>query len=321
MSQFSSLSRLVLGTVQLGLRYGIANTSGMLNEHEAVALVRAAMAGGITMIDTARAYGDSERRIGIALIGLDSEAVAIVTKLEPLAGIGVEDHAAALKAAGASIESSRAALRRDRLDVLLLHRAMHRTAWGGAVWDLLRDEQSRGTIGRLGVSVQSPQELAAALDDDTVAHVQLPFNMLDYRWREAELPSRLRARPDVTVHVRSVLLQGLLAGTVTPWPILGSPQTEILLERLHGLARTLGRESLPDLALAYVRAQTWISAVIVGMETKAQLATNIDLFKKSGLHPTECQRVDLEVPEVDAALLNPAQWKSLPDSADQVRDG
>ena len=42
---------------------------------------------------------------------------------------------------GEDIEASRRALDRDQLPVLLLHRATHRTAWDGAVWDLLREQQ------------------------------------------------------------------------------------------------------------------------------------------------------------------------------------
>src|SRR5262249_3027552 len=73
---------LVLGPAQLGLRYGVANSAGMLADSEAISLVRAAIAGGIRTIDTARAYGDAERRIGLALQP-GSPSTTIVTKLDP----------------------------------------------------------------------------------------------------------------------------------------------------------------------------------------------------------------------------------------------
>jgi aryl-alcohol dehydrogenase-like predicted oxidoreductase len=308
MPEIGSLSRLALGTVQLGLPYGIANTTGVPSEDDAVAVIRAAIAAGVSVIDTARAYGDSERRIGLALAGLDSEAVTVVTKLDPLAGIGAEDREAALQAAAASIESSRAALRRDVLDVLLLHRAAHRTAWDGAVWNLLRDTQSRGTIGRLGVSVQSPQELAAALDDVPVAHVQLPFNILDHRWHNAGLPSRLRARTHVTVHVRSIFLQGLLAAPATAhWPRIAGVEPDGLRHRLVELARRCGRDALPDLALAYVRAQDWIDGIVIGVESRPQLAYNLALFGHSPLTADACTIIE-RLPPVPEQLLDPSQW-------------
>ena len=37
----------------------------------------------------------------------------------------------------------------------------------------------------LGVSVQSPQEALTALACSDVRHIQMPFNLLDWRWREA----------------------------------------------------------------------------------------------------------------------------------------
>src|SRR4051812_7806276 len=58
------LNRLALGTVQFGSRYGIANRSGQTTRDEAAAILAAAYAAGIRTLDTAIAYGDSERLLG-----------------------------------------------------------------------------------------------------------------------------------------------------------------------------------------------------------------------------------------------------------------
>lgn len=58
------LSRLMLGTAQLGMAYGVANTAGRPDFRQAVRLIAAAADGGVNCFDTAAAYGDSEVILG-----------------------------------------------------------------------------------------------------------------------------------------------------------------------------------------------------------------------------------------------------------------
>src|SRR5262249_22179286 len=159
-----------------------------------------------------------------------------------------------------------------------LHRAAHRTWWDGAIWRHLKMERDSGQIGRLGVSAQSPAEALEALADRDVAHLQLPFNLLDHRWDG--LIAVARKRPDVAIHVRSVFLQGLLANPVTSWPNIDGAVARDVQERLTKLVVELGRDDLADLCVAFVRAQDWIDGVVIGMETNAQLAGNLTAFNK-----------------------------------------
>ena len=75
-------AELVLGSVQLGVAYGAANRTGKPAHGAALQLVRRAADAGISQFDTARAYGDSEERIGEALEG--RKAIRTITKLSPL---------------------------------------------------------------------------------------------------------------------------------------------------------------------------------------------------------------------------------------------
>jgi aryl-alcohol dehydrogenase-like predicted oxidoreductase len=62
--------KFTLGTAQLGLpKYGRTNATGCPPEADAVALIRAAVDGGVKFIDSARAYGLSEGRVGQAVFG------------------------------------------------------------------------------------------------------------------------------------------------------------------------------------------------------------------------------------------------------------
>jgi spore coat polysaccharide biosynthesis protein SpsF len=301
------MAEFVLGSVQLGLPYGAANRTGLPSREAAVALVRRAAACGIRTFDTARAYGAAEERLGEALSG---QPVFIVTKLSPLSDLppaaGAEEAAAA---AEVSVRQSCAALRTGRLDCLLLHRAAHRTQFGGAIWQRLLALKAAGTIGTLGVSVQSSVEAAEALACPDVQHIQMPFNLLDRRWRDDGVIDALARRPDVTVHVRSVFLQGLLAAAdPSVWPVIEGVDPSALLADLDRLVRELGRDSAADLCMAYARGQAFITGVVIGLETEAQLDENLRLMRNPPLSPAECRFVDDCLPRLPEQLLNPALW-------------
>ncbi len=302
------MSRLVLGTVQIGVPYGAANKRGLPAASEALSLLRRAGRYGVTTLDTARAYGAAETRIGEAFEG--RERPHTVTKLDPLADLADDaSEAEAEAAAEASVRDSLAALKRDRLDTLLLHRAAHLTSHGGAVWRRLKRLHRAGLIGRLGVSVQTPDEAIAALAAEDARHVQLPFNILDHRWREAGIPDHVRVRDDLTVHARSVYLQGILAvDDPFVWPRVKGCDAEGTLYMLDVLAQLYGRVSIADLCLAYVRGQDWIDGVVIGMESEEQLDRNAALFASEPLHPGQIADLEPRLPRFPETLLNPALW-------------
>ena len=300
-------AELVLGSVQLGLAYGVANKTGKPSHGAALKLVRRAADAGVSQFDTARAYGDSENRLGEAL---DGRAVRAITKLSPLADLPVGASRGEVRdAVDASIAESLAALRLRRIDCLLLHRASHMSAFGGAIWERLLERLEDGSVSALGVSVQTPQEALEALACYGVRHIQMPFNLLDWRWREADTIAQLERRADVSVHARSVFLQGLLAANDPKiWPHIEGVDTPAVLKLIAGLAEEFGRESSADLCLAYTRGQSFIDGVVVGLETEEQLDTNLRLAAKRPLGEAECALVETRIPRLPPRLLDPAQW-------------
>jgi aryl-alcohol dehydrogenase-like predicted oxidoreductase len=301
-------AELVMGSVQLGLSYGAANRTGKPSRSVACRLVAKAAESGVTKFDTARAYGDAEERLGEALT--TRKAVRTITKLSPLTELPTDASRQEVRGAvDASIELSLRALRRRQIDCLLLHRAQHMTAFGGAIWERLIERLEDGAIAALGVSVQSPPEALAALDCPDVCHIQLPFNLLDWRWREAGIVERIRSRSHVTIHARSVFLQGILAAEdPAVWPKIANVDATAVTALLAVLTHAFGRESVADLCLAYARGQDWIDGVVVGMETEAQLEENLRLFVRFPLTPEDCAALEARLPRLAEPLLDPAQW-------------
>jgi aryl-alcohol dehydrogenase-like predicted oxidoreductase len=303
-------TELVMGSAQLGLNYGAANRTGKPAREAALHLVRRAADAGIATFDTARSYGDAEDRLGEALAG--RKAMRTITKLATLSELAPDASREAVEGAvDASLDQSLTALRQSSLDCLLLHRASHITDFGGAAWERLKEHLATGVIGSLGVSVQNPTEAHQALAEIKVTHLQLPFNVLDWRWRETGVIAALQADNAVTVHARSAFLQGvLIASDRALWPRLPGVDVPSLIAWLEQTASAFNRASVADLALAYVRGQNWIDGVVIGQETEDQLDDNLWLCTRPPLSLQDCASIESTVPRVPQKLLDPAQWKS-----------
>ncbi|GAB7042059.1 MULTISPECIES: aldo/keto reductase [Catenuloplanes] len=294
-------SALVLGGAQLGGAYGIANSTGGPTDASAAALLHAAADLGITHVDTARAYGESERRIGAAGAGLRA-----VTKVAPLGAVASCESSLA-QAVTTSV--ARSAEHLGEPLTILLHRAADALAVGGAAWKTLRRYAESGLAERVGVSVQSPAELRAVLRLPGLGYVQLPCNVLDRRWLAPDLADTLAERPDLVVTVRSVYLQGLLvAGRMVRWPHLDPAARNTVVETLDRVALELGRADRADLCMAYVLGLPWVTSVVVGADTEAQLRANAMLASRSPLSGAERAHVLSVLPNVPLELLDPSRW-------------
>lgn len=300
---------MTLGTVQLGMEYGAMNRTGKPARSVAIEIVRHAIAHGVTALDTARTYGESEHILGEALGGAWGSRAEVITKLDTLTSVSPQEGAGRVRAAlDRSVDDSCNALRRNQLAVLLLHRWDHHDAWHGSAWRHLVELKNKGRIGRLGASVYEPWEASAALDDPDIQHLQLPMNLLDSRWKAHGIDRALAGRRDVVVHARSTFLQGVLLHPADCWPASGEYDVHSCVQRLQALVCKTGRESVADLCLAYVRSQSWITSLVVGCETMAQLQQNLRLFRLPKLTLEQCEELEQSVSVAPDDLLNPSRW-------------
>lgn len=304
--------RMVLGTVQLGLSYGIANLTGKPEQHTATEIVHKAIINGVVMLDTAHAYGSSEEVVGRALNGGWRSRCQIVTKLSPLNECAYDTETRVAAAfAEASMYQSLHHLKTGYLDVLMLHRAEHLTMWNGAVWKLLIRLRDEGVIGRLGVSVQSTQELSYSLNNPDVSVIQMPYNLLDWRWDEMipEIVHAKRTR-SLSIHARSSLLQGLLPSDDPElWRRANVQQPDEIIEWLQSQADLHQCKGVAELCIAYSNSCDWIDGVVVGVETPHQLEANLHLFAQRKLGENDLIAIRTSRPVLSDETLNPVNWK------------
>ena len=299
---------LVLGGAQFGMPYGIANRAGKPDDNEMRAILDLAERAGVTHLDTAAGYGDSEHRIGSALA--PDSPLSIVTKVPTHLLDGDPTAREIAQRVHVAIDRSLWLLQHPRLDAVLLHRFEHYRGANSVIWQVLADLQREGKIGRIGASVYRPEELAELLRDPAAGMAQLPFNILDQRWLEPSLQRAIAARPDVILHGRSALLQGLVTiDDPAQWPIRDKGLARRCIATLKETASKLGRESVADLCFAYARAQPWLTGIVVGAETTAQMAENIGLFRTPALTGDQAKVAAAALPNVlPEQLLNPALW-------------
>ena len=194
--------KLALGTVQFGLPYGISNCNGQTTLEEATRIIDLARISGVSLLDTAMAYGESESRLG--QIGVDS--FKVVTKLSALP----ENCSDLKKWAREQVEGSLQKLGLKSLYGLLLHSpAQLLGSQGYSLFVALKDLKKCGLFKKIGISIYSPSELDEILPFFPVDLVQAPFNPMDRRLIESGWMRKLHT-DGIEIHVRSVFLQGLL---------------------------------------------------------------------------------------------------------------
>jgi spore coat polysaccharide biosynthesis protein SpsF len=194
----------------------------------------------------------------------------------------------------------------------MLHRASHMWDWSGAVWARLFEHRAEGRLQSLGASIQSPDELEQVLATPEIAFIQMPFNVLDWRW-DSLIPRIREAKHQrsLVVHVRSSLLQGLLpSATSEHWHKANVVKPVPVMDWLRGQCREAGRASVADFCLSFVKSLDWVDGVVVGMETLDQLAENIGIFCGADLPDQQVRKISVSRPMLDELSLNPACWRS-----------
>lgn len=292
---------LILGTVQLGLPYGIANSSGKPDQRTANALVRAAWERGVTTFDTAQGYGDSERVLGQALraCGADAEA-RVITKLAP-------DIPPAASGIESSLHFSRQRLGIPRFYCVMLHREEQLSLLDAHVGAVLRQQRASGRITHIGVSVYSPEKALEALRHPLVNIVQIPASLFDRRFEDAGVFAVARERGK-SLHIRSIFLQGLLLMQARELPPSLAPLRDALTAFQEACAAA---DIAPALAaLHWMRQRHPEASLLFGAETVEQVRQNLEtpLWTKR-LAPGFVTLLDAIVPPQKRELLNPALWK------------
>jgi len=260
---------------------------------------------GINLIDTARAYGDSEEIIGLALDGLSSLPY-VVSKILLSPDATQKDLSALRQEILASIESSLRALRLECIDLLLIHNATVKHAECFAIRTCLDEARRQGKIRFFGASCYGEEAPMAILQTPSFRALQLPFNLLDQRMNKTVFPTA--AHRGVGIFVRSAYLRGLLTGQVHSAP---ARLARLKRKGLHALALLqVEVDSLAEAALRFCLSSQAIYSVVIGVKSVAELEANLADASRGPLPEEQIAHLkDLSLE--DDPLVDTRSWQDL----------
>jgi aryl-alcohol dehydrogenase-like predicted oxidoreductase len=283
------INKIILGTVQFGVDYGVNNQTGKINRQAAEEILQFAWKSEIDMLDTSYGYGESEKVIGQILDKYNLN-FKIISKYPQNVG---KIH----KILSESLEC----LRTNHLYGYLVHH-FNEFKNNLSLWDSFVELKTNNKVEKIGFSLYSPDELDYLFDRNiSFDIVQFPYNILDRQF--APYLVELKKRK-IEVHIRSVFLQGLFFKDVKSLTPLFDPLKPYLSAlQKYCIDRNIGMERL---ALQYVLRNPLIDKVLIGVDNILQLKNNIEMTKNN-IHADDVDFVN-SILVKEKTLLNPVNW-------------
>ncbi len=212
------LSKLSFGAMGLNCAFG------NYEEADLIKSIHHSLDQGVNVIDTARAYMDSEVIVGKALKQWQGEKPFIASKAIPAeaednAGWGIPNPATVAYPKGAvrkSVETSLEKLDIEAIDLLQLHQFWGQYHQEGTWMEELQALKQEGKINHIGVSIVDHRHdgALAIVQSGLIDSVQTIINIFDPLAFDSLIPAC--QENDVFVIARCVLDEGGLTGMLTP---------------------------------------------------------------------------------------------------------
>lgn len=304
-----NIPEMTLGTVALGMDYGISNAVGKPVKEKCFEIFSTALSLGINTFDTARIYGDAEFLIGNFLSQDGNRPKTnLITKFvisnDNLANIEL-----ARKQVYESVKSSCSFLKLKQLPVCLFHKA------NGQNMDLLmevlpvifEDLKNDGFIDLAGVSIYNPYGEEMFLEHPVFEAFQVPVNVFDQRIIRNGMLKQMQQENKI-VFARSVYLQGLFF--LSPDELKGNlVNARPYILALQDLAKQAGM-SIAQLAFSFVRDLEAVTSIVFGATTELQVKENVNLLHGSKIPLKIKQSIESLFNNMPEDIITPGLWTS-----------
>lgn len=291
------MSRIALGTVQFGMKYGISNQHGIVQSKQINSIINIADILGIDTLDTAINYQDSEKNLGRNKIS----KFKIITKVPALPNHVQNVHEWYSTQVNLSIER----LNVKKIYGLLLHRAEDLLGDNGTlIFNALIELKKTGLVDKIGISINSFYVANEIIKKYKLDLIQLPFNIIDHRLIKSGMLQRIKDK-DYEIHTRSAFLQGLLLMDEAERPAKFLKWDSIWKE----LSNWKSKNSINVLqaAIQFPLSFPEIDKVIVGVQNSDQLIEIFNLANNKLIEKFPNIQCD------DEDLINPSRWDSIKD--------
>lgn len=289
------VQKLAIGTAQFGLNYGVANQYGQVSKKEVQNILSFAWQQGISAIDTAVGYGESEKVLG--QIGVQHWKVISKLPSIPLSCDSVE------RWVKASSSESIKRLKTDCLYGLLLHRPLELLSdKGEELYRTLCELKQIGLVRKIGISIYNPSELDSLLKHFDFDLIQSPMNVIDRRLITSGWLEKLK-RQGIEIHIRSVFLQGLLLMKKKERPSKFNRWSS-LWQSWEQFIQQTGITPL-GACLGFIVENPLINKVVIGVDNLNHIEEIVSLSS------SEIPKVPDDLQCEDRELVDPVLWGNL----------
>lgn len=288
------MNKLILGTVQFGLDYGINNSNGKPQKSKVFDILNFAYKKNITLLDTADAYGNAVDIIGEYHLST-GQKFDIITKFKIENNQPTDIYQ--------NIKASLTRLHTSYIWGYLYHSFSDYKKHPLVLEQLIRAKKE-GLIKNIGVSIYTNKDLEEAINDPLIKIIQLPYNLLDNTNQRGALIKKAKALGKI-IHTRSTFLQGLFFKDTTTFPEVLRP----LSSDIQAIQSLANRHNIKvsSLALKYITDNPDIDNVLIGVDNLIQLQNNMNAVEEKTL-PSELLKKIESIHVQNIALLNPSNW-------------
>ena len=279
------VSRLGLGGAPFGGAYGNDDMTDQL----VVEIVDAALDAGINFFDTAPLYGESERRLGLALKGKRHNAILATKAVKRGDAYSYENTIL-------SVEKSLRVLQTDWIDLIQLHE-LEFTTFEQAVNETLpafAKLKEQGKVRAIGVNARDISLLLPFIEQGLVDTVQnfSRYMLIDYTAKDQLLP--LAAQRNVAVINGSVLGMGILADNPASFVkrfITANDEITNRMEQVEFLRPDDRKGALVEAAMRFSLSCPDISVTLTGVTSVQDVIVNAGYCDGIGLPEEDAERL------------------------------
>lgn len=303
-----NISKLSLGTVALGIDYGIFQHQVKPKSNESFKILTHALKYGINTFDTARTYGEAESLIGEHFTQEDKRNLTIITKFK-ISKANISKKDLARKEAIESLKTSLKNLKLDKIPICLFHMdpelLIHQVL--ETLPELFNDLKNEGLIDYGGISVYWPEDAEPCLEHSVIEAIQAPLNIFDQRLTNTNILSKIKAKNKL-FFARSVFMKGLLL--ISPDNLKGNLERATpYIKRLHELAKS-NNLSVAQLIFSYVRDLNGVTSIVFGAEKTEQIEQNIQLYQGPPLSEELRELINNSFKNIPEEIITPKYWNS-----------
>ncbi len=284
------MSKIVLGTAQLGSNYGITNKNPEGSIEKTKKIIEFARKKGIDTLDTAMDYAfeSQSNSVSISDFNVNTKLPKVPEKEKKISN-WIEK----------KVEQSMKNLEIKKINCLLLHNPNQLQKKGGEeIWKTLKNLKKKDLVKKIGISIYDTNKVEKYLSEFKPDVIQSPFNIIDRRVLHSNWLKKAKKK-GVEIQVRSIFLQGILLldkdelpKEFHKWKPIWKKMSLFLKKRNYTKLQLL---------ISFVQSFKEIDNVIVGVDNLTQLEEILDseLININGF-PDLSSR--------DEKLINPLNW-------------